>query len=208
MHSRQPASSRAHASVSRRALASARGGVALLTALLLAAAAPRARGQQVDSARVSPKPPKVDTVVAPVPRPPLSPRRAFLSSLVLPGYAQAVLGRPTAGALFVLSEAIAIAMLRESNAELRQARRLLNDSLLTLGRDPVTGTIVTVQAPYNQELVNLRRGHREDWVAFLIANHIFAGADAYVAAHLWDLPSQVSLRATDQGAVVSARLRW
>jgi hypothetical protein len=181
---------------------------ALLTALLLAAAAPRAHGQQVDSARVSPKPPKVDTVVAAVPKAPLSPRRAFLSSLVLPGYAQAVLGRPTAGALFVLSETIAIAMLRESNAELRQARRLQTDSLLTLGRDPATGTIVTVPAPYNSELVNLRRGHREDWVAFLIANHLFAGADAYVAAHLWDLPSQVSVRATDQGAVVSARLRW
>jgi hypothetical protein len=150
----------------------------------------------------------VDTVVAPVPKPPLSPRRAFLYSLVLPGYSQAVLGRPTAGALFVLSEAIAIALLRESNAELRQARRFQTDSTLTLGRDPVTGALVTVPAPYGTELVNLRRGHREDWVAFLIANHLFAGADAYVAAHLWDLPSQVSVRATEQGAVVSARLRW
>jgi hypothetical protein len=146
--------------------------------------------------------------VAPIPKPPLSPRRAFLYSLVLPGYAQAVLGRPTAGALFVLSESIAIALLRESNAELRQARRLQTDSVLTLGRDPVTGTLVKVPAPYNDELINLRRGHREDWVAFLIANHLFAGADAYVAAHLWDLPSQVSVRATDQGTVISARLRW
>jgi hypothetical protein len=180
----------------------------LVTALLLVVSASAAHGQRADSARVSPKAPRVDTVVAPIPKPPLSPRRAFLYSLVLPGYAQAVLGRPTAGALFVLSESIALAMLRESNAELRQARRLQTDSLVTLGRDPVTGTVVTVASPYSQELINLRRGHREDWVAFLIANHLFAGADAYVAAHLWDLPSQVSVRATGQGAVVSARLRW
>jgi hypothetical protein len=179
----------------------------LLAALLLLSAS-AARGQRVDSTRVSPKVPRVDTAVAPVPRPPLSPRRAFLYSLALPGYAQAVLGRPTAGALFVLSESIAIALLRESNAELRQARRLQSDSLATLGRDPSSGSLVTVPAPYNQELINLRRGHREDWVALLIANHLFAGADAYVAAHLWDLPSQVSVRATDQGTVVSARIRW
>jgi hypothetical protein len=180
---------------------------AALAAVLLVAGASTARGQRVDSTRVSPRAPRVDTVVAAVPKPPLSPRRAFLYSLVLPGYAQTVLGRPTAGALFVLSESIAIVMLRESNAELRDARRFQTDSLLVLGRDP-TGTLVTSPSSYSQEIVNIRRGHREDWVAFLLANHLFAGADAYVAAHLWDLPSQVSLRATDQGTVLAARIRW
>jgi hypothetical protein len=180
---------------------------AAFAVLLLVAGARTSRGQRADSARAGPKTPRVDTVVAAVATPPLSPRRAFLYSLVLPGYGQAVLGRPTAGALFVLSESIAIVMLRESNAELRDARRLQTDSLLVMGRDP-TGTIVTTPSPYNEELINIRRGHREDWVFFLIGNHLFAGADAYVAAHLWDLPSQVSLRATDQGTVLSARIRW
>jgi hypothetical protein len=180
---------------------------AAFAVLSLVAGAPAARGQRVDSARVSPRTPKVDTVVAAVPKPPLSPRRAFLSSLVLPGYGQAVLGRPTAGALFVLTESIALVMLRESNAELRDARRLQSDSLLTLGRDP-TGAIVTTPSPYTEQLINIRRGHREDWVFFLLGNHLFAGADAYVAAHLWDLPSQVSLRATDQGTVLAASIKW
>jgi hypothetical protein len=190
------------------ALSTASLRVAVLVAAQLVIVAVAAQAQRVDSTRVGARPPKVDTAVTPPPTPPLSPRRAFLYSLVLPGYAQAVLGRPTAGALFVLSESIAIALLRESNAELRQARRFQSDSLLKLGRDPVSGALVTVPAPHGDELINLRRGHREDWVAFLIANHLFAGADAYVAAHLWDLPSQVSVRASDQGTVVSARLRW
>jgi Family of unknown function (DUF5683) len=181
-------------------------GAALATVLLVAGASD-AKCQRADSVRVSPKASRVDTVVAPIPTPPLSPRRAFLYSVVLPGYGQTVLGRPTAAALFVLGESIGIVMLRESNAELRDARQLQTDSLLVLGRDQ-TGTLVTTPSSYSQEIVNVRRGHREDWIFFLLGNHLFAGADAYVAAHLWDLPSQVSLRATDQGTVVSARIRW
>jgi hypothetical protein len=180
---------------------------AVLTTVLLLASASDARGQHADSIRVSPKSPRVDTVVAAIPTPPLSPRRAFLYSVMFPGYAQTVLGRPTAAALFILSESIGIVMLRESDAELRDARRFQTDSLLVLGRDQ-TGALVTTPSPYSQEIVNIRRGHREDWLFFLLGNHLFAGADAYVAAHLWDLPSQVSLRATDQGTVVSARIRW
>ena len=32
----------------------------------------------------------------------------------------------------------------------------------------------------------------EDWIALLVFNHLVSGADAFVAAHLWDLPAQVS----------------
>jgi hypothetical protein len=56
--------------------------------------------------------------------------------------------------------------------------------------------------------VNTRRGHLEDWIAFIIANHLFAAADAYVAAHLWDLPSQISVDARPNGTVIAASLRW
>jgi hypothetical protein len=149
----------------------------------------------------------IDTLPSRAVRPPISPRRAFLYSLALPGYGQSILGRPTAGAIFVAAEVIGIVMLRESNAELRQAKRMRSDSLTTIGYE-TNGTPITAPSPYTEELVNLRRGHREDWVAALIANHFFAGADAYVAAHLWDLPSQVSVRQTERGTVVAARLRF
>jgi len=166
-----------------------------------------ALGQRVDSARVAARPAATDTVARPVPQPPLSPRRAFLYSLLLPGYGQSILGRSTAGTIFVLSEAIAIAMIGESKASLNEARRLRTDSLVVVGFE-LNGTPIKVPSPYTDELINVRRGHVEDWVAFLIANHLFAAADAYVGAHLWDLPAQISVRQTPTGTVVAAQLKW
>ena len=76
-----------------------------------------------------------DTVARPIPAPairastdsgtpPLSPRRAFLCSFLLPGYAQSVLGRHKAGATFMLVKAISLVMIRESVADVREARGL------------------------------------------------------------------------------------
>jgi hypothetical protein len=183
---------------------SSRLGVVVIA--LVALALP-AGAQRIDSTRVSPRPATVDTSSRPVPVPPLSPRRAFLYSLLLPGYSQSVLGRPTASAIFALSESIAIAMLRESKADLDEARRLRTDSLIVIGVD-ASGQPITRSSFYSDGLISIRRSHVEDWVAFLVANHLFAAADAYVAAHLWDLPSQVSVRAGPSGAVVAARLPW
>jgi hypothetical protein len=176
--------------------------------VLLAACAAGARAQRADSARVAAtRPAAVDTSSRPVPTPPLSPRRAFLYSLLLPGYSQSILGRPTAGAIFVLSEAIAIGMLRESKADLNEARALRADSLVVVAFD-AAGAPIKAASAYTDELIDVRRGHVEDWVAFIIANHLFAAADAYVGAHLWDLPSQISVRQTREGTVLAARLAW
>jgi len=174
--------------------------------------------QQVDSAKVGARRTPdtarngartpADSARKPLPKPPLSPRRAFLSSLVIPGYSQAVLGRPTAGALFVLTEASAIAMLRESQADLNEARRFQSDSLVTIGFDPGTGAPIPAVNAYTKRLVDVRRSHVEDWIAFIIANHLFAGADGYVAAHLWDLPTQISVEPSHAGMVVAARIQW
>ena len=180
----------------------------LCAAVLLAVLAPTMRAQRVDSARVAAQPLKVDTVVRSELRPPLSPRRAFLYSFLAPGLAQSRLGRPVAGAIFVLTESIAIAMLRESSADLRQSRRFRSDSLMVIGDDPLTGTQVKLETSFNDELIRIRKSHVEDWIAFLIANHLFAGADAYVAAHLWDLPAQMNVSQTPHGTVIAARLRW
>jgi hypothetical protein len=163
--------------------------------------------QRTDSAQVAARRSPADSArAAALPKPPLSPRRAFLFSLALPGYSQSVLNRPTAGALFMMTESIALVMLRESAADLRQARRFLTDSLVVIGYDGTTP--ITQVSAYNQRLVDIRRGHVEDWIAFIIANHLFAAADAYVAAHLWDLPTQISVESRPTGAVVAARLRW
>jgi hypothetical protein len=178
-----------------------------LAAALLLALASAARAQRTDSARVAARPAPTDTSTRPIPAPPLSPRRAFLYSMLLPGYSQSILGRPIAGAMFALSESIAISMLRESKADLNEARRLRTDSLVVVGVD-ASGNPITARSAYTDELVSARRGHVEDWVAFLLANHLFAAADGYVASHLWDLPAQVSVLPSASGTVVAARFRW
>src|SRR5215217_5093327 len=81
---------------------------------------PGASAQSADSARVAPRPARADTLPLEI-KPPLSPRRAFLYSLLVPGLGQSRLQRPLAGAIFVFTESMAIAMLRESVAEVRQA---------------------------------------------------------------------------------------
>jgi hypothetical protein len=180
-------------------------GAVAVTALV--ALALPAGAQRIDSTRVTPRPAAVDTSTKPVPMPPLSPRRAFLYSLLLPGYSQSKLGRPTASAIFALSESIGIAMLRESKADLDEARRLRTDSIVVIGVD-ANGQPITHLGYYTDGLISIRRSHVEDWVAFLIANHFFAAADAYVASHLWDLPSQVSVRPVPSGVIVAARFTW
>ena len=204
----RPAASAAPSAVNRVMAHSHRVAAVALAAVAILMSSGRAAGaQRVDSARVAPRP-RVDTVTRAAPLPPLSPRRAFLYSLMIPGYGQSRLGRPVAGGIFALTESIAIAMLRESRAELREARLFRQDTLVNIGNDPATGAAVLQRTSYNDELISIRRGHVEDWVAFLVANHLFAGADAYVGAHLWDLPSQVAIEPTAYGPAVVARIRW
>ena len=208
MHSRQRAFSFLICMVLTRAVQLRRPLMAFVAVALLMLAPASTHAQRADSARVAPRATPGDTTASHVVRPPLSPRRAFLYSLLLPGYGQSVLGRPGAGTIFVLTESIAIAMLRESRADLAEARALKGDTLVVIGVDPGSGQPITQRNAFDQELIDVRRGHVEDWVAFLFANHLFAAADAYVAAHLWDLPAQISVRQGASGPIVAARLQW
>jgi hypothetical protein len=188
-----------------------RSALALISILAMSLGASRSlRAQRADSARAGVVRTVADSNRAKLPKPPLSPRRAFLYSLALPGYSQSVLGRPTAGALFVLTESIALVMLRESAADLREARRFRTDSLVVIGYDAsaATPTPITQASAYTDRLIDVRRGHVEDWIAFLVANHLFAAADAYVAAHLWDLPTQISVESRRSGTVLAAKVSW
>jgi hypothetical protein len=188
-----------------------RHAAALIAILVMSLGATRSLGaQRADSARAGVRRIGADSTRAKLPKPPLSPRRAFLYSLALPGYSQSVLGRPTAGALFVLTESIALVMLRESAADLREARRFRTDSLVVIGYDEsgATPTPITQASAYNDRLIDIRRGHVEDWIAFIVANHLFAAADAYVAAHLWDLPTQISVESRRDATVLAAKVSW
>jgi len=187
-------------------------------ALVLAIATP---GEAQDTT-VAPKLPPVAKPVVTTPAagtrqptvsrlsPPLSPRRAFLYSFVLPGFGQSRLDRGTSGALFASVELAAFAMVRRSAADLREVRRYRGDSLPENYR--VDGTTLsptgTFATRYGADLERARRLHVEDWLAVVAFNHLFAGADAFVAAQLWDVPVSLSAAPAPQGVMLIATVRW
>ncbi len=178
---------------------------ALLTAMVVMSAAPMAWTQEpVDpTARIDTAGPRPEL------QPPLSPRRAFLYSLLMPGYSQSVLGRHRAGALQLVFEAAAIVMIRQSAADVREARRNLADSIpVSFVNAAGQPEIRYERTPFSTGLVRSRRSHLEDWIAVLLANHLFSAADAYVAALLWDLPIEVQAGARRDEARVGLRLGW
>lgn len=150
---------------------------------------------------------------------PIAPRRAFLYSFLLPGAGQARLDRGRAGGMFFLIEVSALALVHRSAEDLRIARRFAGDSMpLRYQIDAATGmaardatgnpVVAAWSAPrYTEAYVRTRRLHYEDWLAVVVFNHLFAGADAFVAAQLWDLPARVGLRQTPLGPQVEATLR-
>ena len=146
--------------------------------------------------------------------PPISPRRAFLSSLLVPGLGQVKLDRPSAGALFVAVELTAIALAGKSANDLRAAKRFRADSVVeAYAVDTLTGLPLEtgrprVEGPFTNDLVGARRVHLEDWLAVLAFNHLIAGAEAFVAANLWDLPGQVGAQRTERGPALRVSFRW
>jgi hypothetical protein len=194
--------------------------------LVLLALAPAAGAQQADSVRAGVSMPASAVATAagrqegaPL-RAPISPRRAFLYSFVLPGAGQAALDRSYAGGMFFLIEVAALTLVHRSAEDLRIARRFAGDSMpLRYQVDPTTGLVARdadgapvvaewSQPRYDESWVRTRRLHYEDWLAVLFFNHLFAGADAFVAAQLWDLPARVGVRQTPFGPLISATFRF
>ncbi len=191
----------------------------LFLAIVTAGRPAAAAAQQRDSARAGITPqqrPAVDT-----PKPPLSPRRAFITSLLLPGYAQTVFGRNKAAMLFAVIEVGSIGMARKSAMDLRDAEAMGPDSVVaTYKIDPITGVAeidpktglpipdTYITSHYSQDRINARRTHYEDWIAAIVFNHLFSGADAYVAANLWDFKTNVGVIAHSRAVGVYATVSW
>ena len=174
----------------------------------------------VDSARVRadsarPVPARPDSL-----RPPVSPGRAFLTSLFVPGLGQSRLGRQFPGAVYAGIEAMSIVMLLKAKNDLRIARSFATVPIVNRYRvDPTTGAPVldengqfvpqdTVPNRFDTDRVDARRTQVEDWIAVLVFNHLFAGADAFVASLLWDLPARVGARHLPRGWGLGLSGRW
>ena len=204
---------------------------AILTLFFTAAGAGSARAQITDTTAVpapvvTPAPPLArdtlgpPTILMPTRRP-ISPGRAFVRSLIIPGSGQVAMNRSVAAGVYAFVEFAAIGMARKSALDLRQARRAPADStVVRYERDPLTGELVLdpeTGQPVPAEFtisdvggrVRARKQHLEDWIALLIFNHLFSAADAYVAAHLWDFPASVGATvAPGREARVTASIAW
>lgn len=175
--------------------------------------------QQRDSARAGVAAPShaqpgfADTT----PKPPMSPRRAFLTSLLIPGYAQTVLDRDKAAMLFAVVEIGSIGMARKAAQDLAEAKGLAHDSVVaTYKIDPTTGLAVIdpktglpvpdtyFASRFTPDRIKARRTHYEDWIAAIVFNHLISGADAYVAANLWDFRTNVGVVASARSAGIVA----
>ena len=150
-----------------------------LAGLLLAAgAAPRGLLAQdttaVPTAQPDVGPEPPDSLLRPI-----SPINAFWRSFLVPGWGQARLNRKLTGGIFIAWEGVTLGMSLKTRHELAYLRR-----------------IRAARAD------NKRREH-EDWLVLLAFNHLFAGLEAYVGAHLSDFPGDLRIRAVPGGVGAS-----
>ncbi|HET7583279.1 MAG TPA: hypothetical protein VFK13_00080 [Gemmatimonadaceae bacterium] len=143
--------------------------------------------------------------------PPISPGKAFLRSFLLPGWGQRTLGRTRATAIFAVVELGSLLMVAETKQRLDFAKRHGADSLFVgFALPPPDGTL-PVPIFRNGPLVGfveLRRQQLEDWITIVAFNHLLSGADAFVAAHLWDVPGQFSIVPTRDGTVLALSITF
>lgn len=192
--------------------------------MLLVPGATGTAAQVADSARVGARPeaPR-DTVPFFSRERRVSPRKAALRSILLPGWGQATLDRGTTGGVFFFLEATSVAMIIKTKRSLENAKEARGDSIFlgwetdangnaVFEEDPETGALrprLRFQANPLEDRIPSRREQLEDWIALLAFNHLFAAADAFVAAHLSDLPRRASVRRLPDGRwSVAASVPW
>ena len=112
----------------------------------------------------------------------IKPGAAAWRSLVLPGWGQAASGHHVAGALFTTWEGVTIMMTLRAVQEEHYMRASGSASL------------------------DSKRQQVQDWIVLWVFNHLFAGADAFVAAHLQDFPKELKVEAAPRRIGISLPL--
>ena len=162
-----------------RSIAGLALGLGALLAAPIRAAAQDSTAAAPDSAVVTP-----DDSAPAAPRPATaadslalrtSPMAAFWRSFLLPGWGQARVGRKLTAGIFLAWEGTTLAMSLKTRRELAYLRRT------------------------NSERAEDKRREHEDWLVLLGVNHLFAGLEAYVSAHLSDFPEDLKVRAVPGG---------
>ena len=140
---------------------------------------------------------------------PESPRRsspggAFVRSMMIPGWGQAVAGSPGRGAFYFTVESVGVWMILKTSKTLGSANEILAmrrlDARERLSADPSVDPADLASAIDADpgvisalELKQLRRQQREDWLSFGVFFLLLGGADAFVAAHLAEFPEPLEV---------------
>jgi hypothetical protein len=157
--------------------------VVLMLLVLAPAGAVPAAGQERPATEIG-APGEVDEL-------PVSPRGAFLRSLVLPGWGQAYAGAPGRGAVYFTLAGGSVWMSHVARHQLRDARR--EQAWLR-----ETG-LLDVEA--ETEFAISRARHFEDWAALSLFLFFLSAADAYVSAHLADFDERIGVMPEPEGGL-------
>ena len=109
----------------------------------------------------------------------IRPMGAFLRSLLVPGWGQAATGRHVTGALFATWEGVVAMMALKAQSE----RHYLKET--------------------HSANLSAKQQEVQDWIVLWVFNHLFSGAEAFVAAHLQDFPKDLKLQAFPGGVGIS-----
>jgi hypothetical protein len=112
----------------------------------------------------------------------VGPVGALWRSLVLPGWGQAVTGRNVTGALFAAWEGTTLYMTIKAQQEANYFEASGSPNL------------------------HSKRQEVQDWLVLWGFNHLFSGAEAFVAAHLRDFPRELRVQAIPGGVGISLPL--
>jgi len=105
----------------------------------------------------------------------VGPVGALWRSLLVPGWGQAVTGRKVTGALFTIWEGTTMYMTLKARQEADYFKASGSPNL------------------------RAKRQEVQDWLVLWGFNHLFSGAEAFVAAHLRDFPPDLRIRAIPGG---------
>ncbi len=142
----------------------------------------------------------------------VTPRGAFLRSLLVPGWGHAEVGSYVRGAFYFATQSTTALMLWKTDTRLARARdrRELMEALVRarLQAGGIVDPAELEAAVAGEEgvegltaLEESRSEQREDWIALGIFLLFLGGADAYVSAHLADFPAAIEIEPTPAGGV-------
>lgn len=204
--------------------------VTVLVPAAAAAQVPDTLHEGVDSVFVTPDANPTIVDAAPPDRLPITPRQAFIRSMIVPGWGQSTFESYFRGGVFFSGWAANGFMLFRNQVRLEEARarfdlgveqlaeylvlsspnpdsmRAVLDTVPGVLRAAIRADGVTGGANELRKLVRAREQQREDWIAWSIFWVLASGVDGFVTAHLADFPADIEVR-PNRGRGVTMELR-